>query len=54
LIVEVLKKHKYTIKEELTHGISGRVFLVSPDEDSLVVKEINYRDVSTSKSLLKY
>ncbi|XP_039537217.1 probable serine/threonine-protein kinase DDB_G0277449 isoform X1 [Pimephales promelas] len=42
---EVLKKHKYTIKEELRRGISGRVFLVkSPDEDYFVVKEINYRD----------
>ncbi|KAG1925989.1 apolipoprotein L3-like [Pimephales promelas] len=42
---EVLKKHKYTIKEELRRGISGRVFLVkNPDEDCFVVKEINYRD----------
>ncbi|XP_059402975.1 serine/threonine-protein kinase Nek3-like [Carassius carassius] len=42
---EVLKKHEYTITEELGQGISGRAFLVkSPDEDFLVVKEINYRD----------
>ncbi|KAK7177193.1 hypothetical protein R3I93_001238 [Phoxinus phoxinus] len=44
LIVEVLKKHEYTITKELGQGISGRAFLVkSPDEDFLVVKEINYR-----------
>jgi len=43
------------MKEELRRGISGRMFLVkNPDEDYFVVKEINYRDVSTSKSLLKY
>ncbi|KAK7171241.1 hypothetical protein R3I94_001241 [Phoxinus phoxinus] len=42
---KVLKKHEYTITEELGRGISGRAFLVkSPDEDFLVVKEINYRD----------
>ncbi|KAK7177185.1 hypothetical protein R3I93_001231 [Phoxinus phoxinus] len=42
---KVLKKHEYTITEELGRGISGRAFLVkSPDEDLLVVKEINYRD----------
>ncbi|XP_051747592.1 uncharacterized protein LOC127511109 [Ctenopharyngodon idella] len=42
---EVLKKHEYTIIKELGQGISGRAFLVkNPDEDSLVVKEINYRD----------
>ncbi|XP_039537221.1 serine/threonine-protein kinase Nek3-like isoform X1 [Pimephales promelas] len=42
---EVLKKHEFTITEELRRGISGRVFLVkNPDEDYFVVKEINYRD----------
>ncbi|KAK7171242.1 hypothetical protein R3I94_001242 [Phoxinus phoxinus] len=44
-LFKVLKKHEYTITEELGRGISGRAFLVkSPDEDFLVVKEINYRD----------
>ncbi|KAK7171235.1 hypothetical protein R3I94_001235 [Phoxinus phoxinus] len=42
---KVLKKHEYTITEELERGNSGRAFLVkSPDEGFLVVKEINYRD----------
>ncbi|XP_048025567.1 MAP3K epsilon protein kinase 2-like [Megalobrama amblycephala] len=42
---EVLKQHEYTIIKELGQGNSGRVFLVkNPDEDSFVVKEINYRD----------
>ncbi|KAK9976742.1 hypothetical protein ABG768_021945, partial [Culter alburnus] len=41
----VLEKHEYTIIRELGQGISGRAFLVkNPDEDSLVVKEIYYRD----------
>ncbi|XP_073701998.1 uncharacterized protein [Garra rufa] len=43
----VLTKHGYTMTEELGRGISGIAFLVkSKEENSYVVKEINYRDTT--------
>ncbi|RXN39235.1 serine threonine- kinase Nek1-like isoform X2 [Labeo rohita] len=42
---EELKKHGYTIKEEVGQGASGIVFLVNNEEkDQFVVKQLNSRD----------
>ncbi|RXN10766.1 serine threonine- kinase Nek1-like isoform X2 [Labeo rohita] len=43
---EELKKHGYTIKEEVGQGASGIVFLVNNEEkDQFVVKQLNSRDI---------